>query len=263
MGVASFDHTRASSFCNSGALKLWQGIGLFSPSCVCLPARLPLLPPLPLPAPLTVLTTTKAGNMRQPVAAGRKAKAPSRSCCKSRTSEHSIPAIPRALSFPSFPSRSQSRCICSRARFAEHVNVCASRGCTSYSFSSVSDFVCCSSSSFGFGPVPFPHLSSDSPRTFVHMHFYCSCHKCSGRGGGREGSEVGERSGERTKNVAEIKTKQCCRCLSSCACFPLPPFPLLSSSCLVCLQLLWGTPCKRRRRHRCHKMSALYLLRSL
>lgn len=107
MGVASFDHTRASSFCNSCALKLRQGIGLFSPSCVCLPARLPLLPPLPLqfslpPAPLTVLTTTKAGNMRQPVAAGRKAKAPSRSCCKSRTSEHSIPAIPRTplLSYP-------------------------------------------------------------------------------------------------------------------------------------------------------------------
>lgn len=205
--------------------------------------------------------------MRQLVAAGRKAKAPSRSCCKSRTSEHSIPAIPRAPSLPPPLSRSQSRCICSRARFAEHVNVCASRGCTSYSFSSVSDSVCSSSSSFGFGPVPFPHLSSDSPRTFVHMHFYCSRHKCSGEGRGREGSEVGERSGERTKNVAEIKTKQCCRCLSSCACFPFPPFLLLSSSCLVCLQLLWGTPCKRRRsrrrRHRCHKMSALYLLRSL
>lgn len=253
MGVASFDHTRASSFCNS---KLWQGIGLFSPSCVCLPARLPLLPPLPLPAPLTVLTTTKADNMRrkprQEVVVNR---------ARVSTAYPLYPVPPSSLPPPLF--RSQSRCICSRARFAEHVNVCVSRGCTSYSFSSVSDFVCCSSSSFGFGPVPFPHLSSDSPRTFVHMHFYCSCHKCSGRGGGREGSVVGERSGERTKNVPEIKTKQCCRCLSSCACFPFTPFLLLSSSCLVCLQLLWGTPCKRRRRHRCHKMSALYLLRSL
>lgn len=163
-------------------------------------ALLHSLPPhLHLPAPLTVLTTTKAGNMRQLVAAGRKAKAPSRSCCKSRTSEHSIPAIRRAPpSFSAYPSPSRGAyaaapVLQSMSTFVLAAGAPAPAAAPYPTPSAVAASV--------LGPVPFPHLSSDSPRTFVHMHFYCSCHKCRGRGGA--GSEVGERSGERTKNVAE------------------------------------------------------------
>lgn len=137
--------------------------------------------------------------MRQLVAAGRKAKAPSRSCCKSRTSEHSIPAIRRAPSLllchpsPSRGAYAAAPVLQSMSTFVLAAGAPAPAAAPYPTPSAVAASV--------LGPVPFPHLSSDSPRTFVHMHFYCSCHKCRGRGGA--GSEVGERSGKRTKNVAE------------------------------------------------------------